>query len=407
MKLTTQSVKILAVPAGKSEGIFFDDDVPGFGVRVRDGGSRTYVFQYKLGAKQRRIAMGPVTALDIGKARNKAKDLYAAVRLGQDPAGEKSALRARAAETFEAVAALFLAYQRDPNGGGLRPRSSLILERHLLGYAKALHGQQLAKIDRRDIATCIAAISQNSGKVTSNRVRSSISGFFAWAIRNGIAETNPVAGTRPADEATRERVLEPHELRSIWNALGDDHYSSIVKLLMLSGARAGEIADLRWDELKATEIVLPGERTKNGKQFALPLSSAAIEILSRQPRRSGADGKLRDRIFGNSAGPFSGWSKSKGMLDERIAEQAGKPIDHWVIHDLRRSFATHAAEELKIPPHIIECCLNHISGFRSGVAGTYNRASYQAEMRTAMDRWADQLLAWVEGRESNVTPLRA
>jgi integrase len=406
MKLTSQSLKSLALDAGKTEGIFFDDDVPGFGVRVRDGGSRTYVFQYKLGTKQRRIAMGPVTALDLGKARSKAKDLYAAVRLGQDPAGEKSAARAKAAETFEAVAALFLAYQRDPKGGALRPRTSLILERHLLGYAKALHGQQLAKIDRRSIATCIASIAQNSGKVTSNRVRSSISGFFAWAIRNGIAETNPVAGTRPADEATRERVLEPKELRSIWNALGNDHHSSIVKLLMLTGARASEIADLRWDELKTAEIVLPGERTKNGKPFSIPLSSAALEILRQQPRRAGPDGKPRDRIFGNSAGPFSGWSKSKGMLDARIAER-GEPLAHWVIHDLRRSFATHLGEELKIPPHIIECCLNHISGFRSGVAGTYNRASYQAEMRTAMVRWADQLLAWVEDRESNVTPLRA
>jgi hypothetical protein len=72
---------------------------------------------------------------------------------------------------------------------------------------------------------------------------------------------------------------------------------------------------------------------------------------------------------------------------------------------LRRSFATHAAD-MGIQPHIIEACLNHVSGHKGGVAGIYNRASYEPEKRIALDRWADQLMAWVEGRESNVTALK-
>ena len=108
MKLTAGTIKSLALPAGKGETIVFDDDVPGFGLRLREGGSRSYIFQYKIGTKHRRIALGPVTAIDIGNARETAKDLYARVRLGQDPAGAKAEARIKAAETFGAAAAQFL-----------------------------------------------------------------------------------------------------------------------------------------------------------------------------------------------------------------------------------------------------------------------------------------------------------
>src|ERR1019366_4659922 len=108
MKLNSRNVKSEPLPAGKSEAIFFDDDLPGFGVRVREGGSRSYVFQYKVGAKQRRIALGSVAAVDLGKARDTAKDIYARVRLGEDPAGDKAVSKSKAAETFEAIVALYL-----------------------------------------------------------------------------------------------------------------------------------------------------------------------------------------------------------------------------------------------------------------------------------------------------------
>src|SRR5437879_1892839 len=103
MRLTAAEVRKLGLKGDSAEAIVFDDDVPGFGIRLRAGGSRTFVFQYKLGGKQRRLTLGPVTALDVAKAREVAKDLYAAVRLGRDPAGEKAHARLKASETFEAV----------------------------------------------------------------------------------------------------------------------------------------------------------------------------------------------------------------------------------------------------------------------------------------------------------------
>jgi len=98
--------------------------------------------------------------------------------------------------------------------------------------------------------------------------------------------------------------------------------------------------------------------------------------------------------------PVSGWSKIKDRLDEAM----GKP-PHWILHDLRRTAATGMAE-LGIAPHIVEAVLNHISGAKAGVAGTYNRAAYAAEKKAALERWAAHITGLIEGRPANVTALR-
>jgi integrase len=402
VKLTTKSTARLTLPPGKADHIEWDDDVAGFGLRLREGGGRTYIFQYKIGPQQRRIALGATSAIDAGRARETAKNLYARVRLGQDPAADKADARIKAAETFEAISRRFLDHQR----ARLRPRSYLDVERHILVHAKPLHGLQMAKIERRDIASTIAAAADNAGTVTGNRVRTSISSLFSWAMMHGLVESNPVVGTMRNRERSRERVLSANELALIWNNLGDDqdHYAAVMRLLMLTGQRASEIADLRWSEIKDDTIVLPPERTKNARAHLVPLSGAARAILGVQPRRVNADGLPRDLIFGIGEGGFNGWAICKTRLNERIVKAAGKPLPHWVPHDLRRTAATMMAE-LGVQPHVIEATLNHVSGFRAGVAGIYNRNSYAREMATALDLWAEHLMAIVEGREATVVPL--
>jgi integrase len=407
MKLTAASIRSIEPIPPKTDRIEFDDAVPGFGVRARAGGSKVYVVQYAIGNKQRRMSLGNVALQGVDKARENAKDILAAVRMGNDPAGEKQRGRETATDTFKAVAERFLAFQKahgGKEGRGLRPCSYVEVERHLMVHAKTLHGLLLAKIGRQDIATTINAVRAKHA-ITANRVRTSLSSFFSWSISEGLLDVNPVTGTKRTDENSRERVLSPAELSLIWNALEDDHFGAIMKLLALTGQRAAEIAGMRWSELKNGALVLSPDRTKNAREHIVPLSDPARKIIEAQPRRAGDDGALRDLIFGHRKGPFSGWGKSKEALEARITDKVGEPLAHWTPHDLRRSFATHAAG-LGIQPHIIEVILNHVSGFRAGVAGIYNRNPYDAEKHTALATWADHLLAIVEGRESNVTPLR-
>ena len=238
------------------------------------------------------------------------------------------------------------------------------------------------------IALRLGEIETASGGASRNRFRSSLSAFFAWAIREGLTEVNPVTGTGKANEGNgRERVLTEPELGALLRALGNDDFSDIIRLLVLTGQRREEIGGLRWNEidrgLGREMIVLQPERTKNKRLHELPLSRQAMAIIERRDPRIANRGQPRpDRnefVFGRR---FTAWSKSKEILDRRLNGMA------WRLHDLRRSAATHMAE-LGVLPHIIEAVLNHVSGHKSGVAGIYNRARYQNDMRAALQAWAD------------------
>jgi Arm DNA-binding domain/Phage integrase central domain len=202
MKLTERVVRSLALQSGEGERIIFDGEIAGLGVRLRAGGSRVWVFQYKLGEKSRRMTLGAISAIDAVKARDTAKDLYARVRLGQDPQGERNKNKATAAETFEAVAELYLAHQvtelRSSSYGGVK--------RHLMVHAKPLHRRQLGKIDRREIATVVATVAKNTGITSANRIRTSLSALYTWAVHQGIADNSISASTPSAWAMPRNAI---------------------------------------------------------------------------------------------------------------------------------------------------------------------------------------------------------
>jgi integrase len=220
-------------------------------------------------------------------------------------------------------------------------------------------------------------------------------------VTEGLLDANPVQGTAKLDEGgSRERVLTQQELAELWSVLDAEpnpQFADIVRLLILTGQRREEVGSLRWSEVEGDRVILPPERTKNSRQHEVPLSRLAKTILARQPKRKG-----RDYIFGIGEAGFSGWSDCKARLDEallaarRKANRKAKAMLDWRLHDLRRTAATGMAE-LGVAPHIIEAVLNHVSGHKAGVAGIYNRARYTAEMRDALERWADHVAALAPG----------
>jgi integrase len=396
MKLTKAAVAQLALHDGQSETLVWDDNVPGLGVRVRAGGSRNWIFQYRIGPKQRRMSLGSATAVSVADARTQAAKLHARVRLGEDPAAQKVEAAARAAETFEASLSPYLARQ----AGRLKPRSFVEIDRHLRVHSRALHRLPLAKIDRRAIATLSTEVAATSGPGAANRTRSSLLAFFAWAMRDGLIDANPVIGTnKQVEEGARERILSDQDIRALWAGTApNDQYHAIVRLLLLTGARRGEIGSLCWSEvdLDKTAITLSGERTKNSRPFVIPLSAAALAILEAQPRRPD-----REFVFGVGKGGFSGWSQSKARLDQRLQ------IAPWRLHDLRHCLSTTMHERLGVQPHIVEAVLNHVSGHQGGVAGVYNKATYLDEKTVALARWAEHVASLVEGCPAKVIGLRA
>ena len=166
-------------------------------------------------------------------------------------------------------------------------------------------------------------------------------------------------------------------------------------------------------DLAGRKLTLPGERSKNHREHELPLSDLAVTIL-----KEAIDGREASAVFGDAAKArgeaikgFSGWSKAKAALDKRIAlarAEAGlEPMASWTVHDLRRTADTRM-HDLGVLPHVVEAVLNHVSGHKAGVAGRYNKATYAAEKRQALDMWAAHVEALVAGKgASNIVALRA
>jgi integrase len=396
MKLTQKSVSALTLPPGKSEAIYFDDAVPGLGLRLRAGGAGRWIFQYRVGVRHRRITLGSVSAIPLAQARASAGKLHAGVKLGGDPAGAKAEERARAAETMGAILEPYLARQR----ARLRLRSLVEVERHLMKHCKPLHGLRLDKIDRRAVAARITAIASKSGAIAANRTRSSLAAFFVWAAREGLTDHNPVAGTNRQAERSRDRVLSLDEIKTIWSALGDDDYGTAVKLLILTGQRASEIGSLTWGEVVGDEIVLPPSRTKNKRRHIVPLVPAAQALLAMRPR--GGD---QDHVFSRRGGrPLKAWSSFKEALDKRL-RASGVTLKGWCHHDLRRSTITHMVE-IGVMPHVAEAIANHQSG-QTAIARVYNRSTLEPQKRAALTLWSQRLLAHIEGRSATIVSLRA
>ncbi len=404
MKLTTATAQKLKLPAGAADKIFFDDGLSGFGLRVRDGGKRTWIAQYRVGTKQRRVTLGTVENLDALAARQRAKDVLSKVHLGGDPQTEKAERRAQASVTVGAMVERYLAERAAKR---LKPRSYEEVERHLKRHWSALAELPIRKVTRSDVAAQLGRIAKDNGPFASNRARAALSAFFSWAIGEGLVDATPVLGTNKAtEEVSRDRVLARDELAAIWNEAGGGDYGAIIRLLILTGQRREEVGGMLWSEIDLDQSVwqIGAERTKNGLAHDVPLSTRAIEIL-RTRERTG-----RALVFGSREGPFQGWSNAKSALDKRVfaklrtkgAYDAPKP---WRLHDIRRTVSTRMGD-LGVLPHVVEAVLNHISGHKAGVAGVYNRASYANEKRHALDLWAEHLAALVGGRASKVVALR-
>jgi integrase len=398
MRLTRQTIARLSITRGKTELIVFDENLPGFGIRLRAGGKRVWIAQYRFGPTQRRVTLGSVETLDPDEARKQARSVLAKAQLGGDPQADKAEARARAGLTLQAVALRYLEFHAARR---LKPRSLLEVTRHLNVHWSPLHRLSVHEIQRREVASRLLGIASENGPIAANRARAALSAFFAWAMREGIAETNPVIGTNlPTPERSRDRVLSDKELTVVWNASRDDDYGRIVQLLMLTGQRRAEVGGMQWGELalETGHWRIPAERTKNHRPHEVPLSAAVLGIIEAIPRRE------RVMVFGEGDGPFQGWSRAKAALDARIGI-AGQQMAPWRLHDLRRTVATRMGD-LGIEPHSVEAVLNHVSGIRTGIAGVYNRSAYATEKRTALALWAEHITALVAGRPTRVVHFR-
>jgi integrase len=278
-------------------------------------------------------------------------------------------------------------------------RFKRIFKHHILPELK---GRRIESIEKRDVLD-ISDEAGRSGPHAANSVVTVLSSFFNWCLSRDIVKINPMAGVKkPNAETSRERTLSDAEVRTIWVGCSDLNvnpaFASLVRLLILTGCRRSEVAGMEWAELDIPNRlwVIPGARTKNRQSHTVYLTDAMLEIIQGTPRLDGCKYVLTTRE--NAA--ISGFAKMRAFLDA-----ATQGLDHWTLHDTRRTIASGLAR-LGVTLTTIERVLNHQSDSFSPLVRTYQRHDFAAEMQKAWELWSDHVTAVAAGKKSNVVPIK-
>jgi integrase len=408
--LTDRALK--ALKPAKSGTLYdvIDTVVPGFGVRVSQTGRRTFVLvgRFPGGKNPTRRALGEYGALTLEQARSKARNWLELIRKGIDPKvqeerGRREELR-KQQTTFEAVAEDFI--ERHVKGQRKAKDTEREIRKELISRWKA---RPISEIARDDVVRLVEEIADRPAPYLAHIVLGHIRSLFNWAINRGTygLESSPCDRLRPAaligPKEPRQRVLEDAELTSIWRSseiLGYP-FGPLYRLLLLTGARKGEIAGARWREFDLGKGVwtVPPERFKSNATHLVPLSVQASAVIEALPRFTKGD-HLFSTTFGEK--PVSGFSKAKARLDAIMAGGSGAPPVPWVIHDIRRTVRTRLAS-LRIADMVAEMVIGH---GRKGLQRVYDQHSYEAEIREALELWAGRLREIVSSPPENVVEQR-
>jgi integrase len=333
--LTDAVIKRLPVPA-KGNKITFDATLPGFGCRVTVAGHRSFILNYRTkGGRERRITIGEVGNWTVGAARIEARRLKQLVDRGGDPLAdiEEERLRPTMAELCDRFQAEHLPRRRP----GTAKNYALILRLHVRPHFGP--HVKVAEVTIDDIEKLHRKITDGGSPTAANRTVATLSKMFSLAIRWGMCANNPAKGIDRNAETGRKRYLKGDELARLVAALAahpDRQDANIIRMLLLTGARRGEVFSMRWADIDLTEgnWTKPGSTTKQKTEHVAPLSAPArqllAEIAATQKKPLGTYVFPGDSATGHAVELKRAWkalSKAAGITGLRV-------------HDLRHSFAS-------------------------------------------------------------------
>jgi integrase len=340
-QLTDAAIRRLPLPATGNK-VYFDADVPGFAVRVTAKGSRSFVLQYTTrGGRERRYTIGRCGDWTTTEARQKAKRLRHDVDEGGDPLEDRQA--ERDAPTVADLADRFEQEHLPRKRASTAADYKRILRLHVI---PALGRLKVADVTFADIDRLHHKITRGGSPYRANRVIAVLSKMFALAVRWSMRDSNPCKGIEHNVEYGRRRYLSTEELARLVAALAehpDKQAANIVRLLLLTGARRGEVLAARWADIDLTEgkWSKPPSSTKQKEHHEAPLSAPARQLLSEiRTEQTSQHKPLGEFVFPSLRGD-SGHLVGLRRAWRRLTKAA--KIEGLRLHDLRHSFASQLA----------------------------------------------------------------
>lgn len=409
MKLTAAAVDKMQ-PADKRQEIP-DTLCTGLYLVVQPTGKKGWQVRYRHGGTHRRMTLGAYPVLSLADARQRARDALAAASEGRDPAEEVRAAKAPKPEDDRDKIGVLIGQYHKRHLAGLK--SGDVVRRELDRFVVAKWSERdIHTITKRDVIDLLDDIADSGRVVTANRVRAYLNKFLNWAVERDIITASPAMGVKAsAKEVSRDRVLNDDEIRWFWSACEAEGFpwGPMGKVLLLTGQRLNEVAQITDREIRGDTWHLSAERTKNGRAHDVPLSQPVRDLLAGVERIAGNPGHV---FTTTGKTPVSGFYKARATLAEAMEKAAakdhGEPVEipRWTFHDLRRTAATGMAR-MGIPVRVTEAVLNHISGTGGGIVGVYQRHDYADEKRQALEAWSRYVLQLVEGKPANVIEIGA
>lgn len=363
MRLTERNLKAVEPPA-KGRLRLSDEAIPGFCAIVRPNGTISFALRYKIRSRDRLIAIGPWPEWSATAARDRALELRQEIARGGDPLDAKQAKRA--AMTVRQLADLYCRKYAQFKRTGERDRAYLDMD-----VLPKIGSRIAADITSRDVRRVFEAKSDTP--IAANRLLSIVGKMFRWAVEQEILDSSPCFGIKKHTEKPKQRALSPQEIRKLWLQFSESpsQIATILRLILATAQRPGEVAGMRWDEIEDQWWTIPGDRTKNGKPNRVWLPQGIVELL---PEGEGV-------VFpGSYVAALSRFVKSVDCLG----------MEPWMPHDLRRTASTQLAT-LGVLPHVIDRILNHTDP--STRERHYNLYAYDKERKEAAEKWAEVLLS--------------
>ena len=347
-KLTDKLVRILPAPTSGNQ-ITYDTKVRGFGFRITTAGAKAFVLNYRIGGRERRYTIGAYPDWSVSAAREEARRLKRQVDQGRDPMGERHA--ERAAPTVAELAARYLEEHAIRKVPRAQKDDRVMLEKIVL---PAIGRLKVHEVRREDIDQLHREVSQTR-PIRANRVAQLLSKMFSLAVRWEYRVDNPVKGLHRNPEPKRTRYLATEELQRLTAVLREHTNqtgANVIRLLLLTGARRGEVMNATWDQfdLEAGVWTKPSAHTKQKKEHRVPLSAPALQLLSEMKAEAG----LSPYVFPGRV-PNEPLKEIKNFW-ARVCK--GASITDCRIHDLRHTYASILASAgLSLP--VIGALLGH------------------------------------------------
>lgn len=261
-------------------------------------------------------------------------------------------------------------------------------------------GMKADEVTKRDVIHILDCVAKRGARVRSNRVFALLRAIYRWGIAEDLITSDPTLGVRPRTvERPRDRVLTDRETGVFWqglvNAPMGDAVATILKLALVTGQRIGEIAGMAKAELELSGPnpmwTQPGARRKNKELTRVPLSPLALSLINEAIARSGSSAHVFPSAKAKGDAPITAHAATRAI--SRARPLLG--LDHFRVHDLRRTVATGMAS-LGVYPHTISLVLDHISATKGTVTGAvYVKYSFDREKRVALELWAAHLSTMV------------